>query len=1322
MGNYSGGEGLWVGRFTLSGCHLQGGLTVVPDSSDPYQAPIVPPLTMGIYGMQFNGPAPQTGQVLLGPPVSLKTGQVPNTDTSVDQIANDMTDVAVLRWTPESVTYLVYPHQYREFTSQDVFFEQDDTNVFFVTPQTYSWVWRWSVANQANYGIQHAPVAYFPTSRLPVMGYEAASFANLPTVNRAVATLNVPVLGAAAAVPAKPAMAAASLNVTAAGFLNWIGPWTPNAPIMLHGTNYLYRSFYHGQVCSFIEALNIGGFDVLLKWQHPSDPTPNWPAPPTPTPVQLLMGGDFFSEYNPKSVVATPYPADDVDFSPDGAYSQYNWELFFHAPSLIAYQLLQNQQFSAAEQWYRYIFDPTDLYPVPPPGETNSFPYGFWKVKSFYQQTTATSLAGLIAMVDTNDPNYQAEIESFQQQVAASMATPFTPFAVARLRQTAFQRTTVMAYVQCLISWGDNLFRQNTRETITQATQLYVRGEQILGPRPVTIPRADAPAMSYNQIATSLTADDLSDPLVALENAIPSQAGQLVPTTPLPYAPSPLSTALYFCLPANQQLLGLWDTIDDRLTKIRNCQNIDGVVEQLPLLAPPIPPGLLVQAAAAGLDLSQVMGALTQPSPIYRYAILYRQALDFCHEVRALGNALLSALEKDDADALAILRVTQEVSLLQQMRLALSKRLQEAQTEQQDLVLYRQRVQDRHDWYSAQPFMYSGEITAATLNAAAAIAKVVAAALHTGSAVAYVFPEIDAGVTGVGGSATLKLRDGGNNAGHSTGASARVANAIAAGLEGGARMASDVARSQVRQAAWQREVTLSQDELNEIDRAKTPIAQMKVDIAKFQLADHDLKTQQAQAVAQFLQTKFTNTQLYDWMIAQISSVYLQAYNLAWQMAKRAEACYRLELALPSATFIQPGYWDNLHQGLLAADGLIQDLQRMQVAHVDNNIREYEIGRQISLLAFDPMALETLKETGSCFISIPESLFDQDYPGHYMRRIKWAGVIVKFTSSTRPSSVNCTLSLLRSSIRMTSDATPPYADQSTPTSKDTRFTYPQIRQSISTTNGGTLSGTTYAPDYGLFETTLHYIITDDRYLPFELAGAISSWQIEMGQANNGFDFQTVSDVVVQINYTARNGGAQLANAATAALPAEPPGQAVLLRSSVDFSSQWAQFITPSGAAPTLTWALTPANFPFTSKAGTITVNQATIFLKLKDATLYQNASPLVLDLVVTSPAGVAGPSTPVTLRIVNAPLADNSAFTDPSDAVTTPQNFPEPVAMAPIGSGLGKWVFTLQQTTVQALPVALQTTVSPSGVTPYTWLNPAIVEDIAVLLNYTVTPL
>lgn len=113
---------------------------------------------------------------------------------------------------------------------------------------------------------------------------------------------------------------------------------------------------------------------------------------------------------------------------------------------------------------------------------------------------------------------------------------------------------------------------------------------------------------------------------------------------------------------------------------------------------------------------------------------------------------------------------------------------------------------------------------------------------------------------------------------------------------------------------------------------------------------------------------------------------------------------------------------------------------------------------------------------------------------------------------------------------------------------------------------------------------------------------------------------------------------------------------------------------------------------------------------------------MLDLVVTSPAGVAGTSTPITLRSVNAPLADGTALAaDPGDVGTTPQNFPEPIATAPMGTGIGKWVLTLQELAVQALPVALQSTVSPSGGTPYTWLNPAVVEDIGVLLTYTVTP-
>ena len=51
---------------------------------------------------------------------------------------------------------------------------------------------------------------------------------------------------------------------------------------------------------------------------------------------------------------------------------------------------------------------------------------------------------------------------------------------------------------------------------------------------------------------------------------------------------------LYFCVPPNDKLLGYWDTVADRLFKIRHCMNIEGVVRQLPLFEPPIDPALLV--------------------------------------------------------------------------------------------------------------------------------------------------------------------------------------------------------------------------------------------------------------------------------------------------------------------------------------------------------------------------------------------------------------------------------------------------------------------------------------------------------------------------------------------------------------------------------------------------------------------------------------------------------------------------------------------------------------------------------------------------------
>jgi hypothetical protein len=126
-----------------------------------------------------------------------------------------------------------------------------------------------------------------------------------------------------------------------------------------------------------------------------------------------------------------------------------------------------------------------------------------------------------------------------------------------------------------------------------------------------------------------------------------------------------IGRTLYFCIPRNDKLLGYWDTVADRLVKIRHCMNIAGIVRPLALFDPPIDPGMLVKAAAAGIDIGNIISCLNQPIGPIRCLFLIQKALELCGEVRGLGNALLSALEKSDAEHLALVRQRHEIQIQQ---------------------------------------------------------------------------------------------------------------------------------------------------------------------------------------------------------------------------------------------------------------------------------------------------------------------------------------------------------------------------------------------------------------------------------------------------------------------------------------------------------------------------------------------------------------------------------------------------------------------------------------------------------------------------------
>ena len=103
------------------------------------------------------------------------------------------------------------------------------------------------------------------------------------------------------------------------------------------------------------------------------------------------------------------------------------------------------------------------------------------------------------------------------------------------------------------------------------------------------------------------------------------------------------------------------------------------------------------------------------------------------------------------------------------------------------------------------------------------------------------------------------------------------------------------------------------------------------------------------------------------------------------------------------------------------------------------------------------------------------------------------------------------------------------------------------------------------DSGVFELNFR----DERYLPFECAGAISEWRIEMPRDTNAFDFDSITDVVLRINYTARDGGQELRGLARTSLGLDSPhplSPAVAPRAmhrlfslKHEFATEWYRFL-------------------------------------------------------------------------------------------------------------------------------------------------------------------
>jgi len=927
-----------------------------------------------------------------------------------------------------------------------------------------------------------------------------------------------------------------------------------NFSLLLEFLNFWrFEIFYHPYFCEISKRFNEGGVDAILA-PSSSDLQLYRQIYREPEPIR-------FQDYIPQWVVAAPYPYEQFDFSQDGAYSSYNWEIFFHIPLLIADRLSKNQRFSEAQRWFHYIFNPTDISIYRSPAK-------FWQVKPLFElamqwEEPAETLEDMLQRLAAGNADIKNQVEQWRNN-------PFNPHLIARLRLVAYMKTVVLKYLDNLIAWGDYCFQQDTMESINEATQLYILASEILGPRPVTISQEETQALSYSEIRGKL--DEFSNYVLnEIDSSLPPQVH---PSGDLHRNEIPPNLILYFCLPDNEKLASYWDTVADRLFKVRHCMNIEGQVRQLPLFAPPIDPALLVRVRAMGLDLRDVIGQALDARPsLYRYQYLSQKALEFCSEVRSLGGALLAALEKKDAEELSLIRSRHELSMLKLTKLIKTQQIAEANETLEGLQASRKLAEKRFEFYSSREFMNVHEKSQTDNLHIAHGLEITNSAFSLAASIAHLVPDTSAG-TG----ATVTF--GGSFVGQSLSAAGHIFSIMASQYSFEASMASIMGGHYRRQEEWGLQAELAQRELDQIDK-QILAAQIRLNIVELDQANHEKQIAHAEETDAFLKSKFTNTQLYGWMVAQISALHYQSYRLAYDLAKKAEQALKHELALEETNFIQFGHWDSMKKGLLAGERLALDLKRMEAAYLDQNKREYELVKHISLRQLDPIALLTLKAIASCEITLPEWLFDLDNPGHYMRRIKNVSLSIPAVTGSY-ASINCTLSLQKSTVRRSPIPNDPYPRKHAEGEEDSRFVdYYGAIQSIVTSNAQN--------DSGLFETNLR----DERFLPFEGAGASSTWKLELPSEFRQFDYNSISDVILHMRYTAREGGSLLKREATKYLQeivgqVNTSGLTRLFSLKHDFPSEWHHFISGSGDFET---TIKKEYFPYFVQGKNIVINNS-----------------------------------------------------------------------------------------------------------------------------------
>ncbi|WP_407291726.1 Tc toxin subunit A-related protein [Morganella morganii] len=526
-----------------------------------------------------------------------------------------------------------------------------------------------------------------------------------------------------------------------------------------------------------------------------------------------------------ESVSGLSQPDEPMDFS--GANALYFWELFYYTPMMVAMRLLQEQNFTEANRWLSYIWQPA------------ASGAGDWRVRPLKEDTSWNA-----DPLDSVDPD-----------------------AVAQNDPMHYKVSTLMKLLDLLIARGDSAYRMLERDTLNEAKMWYMQALGLLGDKPITIIGSGWGNPALSDAADKTQAKQFHDEISRI------RSGGLLPEV------RTANTLTGLFLPQqNEKLLGYWQTLEMRLFNLRNNLSIDGQPLSLPVFAAPADPAALLSAAAAASGGSKALPSAAIP------AMRFPQALDSARsltgQLMQFGSSLQGLIERRDAEAMSELLQNQAGELMLSSLRMQEQALTELDAEKKTLEQSRAGAQSRVDSYRA---LYDENVSAEEkrtmdLYLSSAILSTSIGVLDMAAAAADMAPNVFG--MAVGGS-----RWGGIPKAIGSG----IALAASATKITADNISQSEAWRRRRQE-WEIQKNNAESEVKQIDAQLEALAVRRT-ATEMQREHLEIQQAQTQAQLEFLQRKFSNKALYSWLHGRLASIYYRFYDLTATRCMMAEAAF-----------------------------------------------------------------------------------------------------------------------------------------------------------------------------------------------------------------------------------------------------------------------------------------------------------------------------------------------------------------------------------------------------------------------------------------------